>query len=120
MRAGGSLRCALRHLAVLSTTLLLGGSVIVASAHPLPGSAVLLDFEEQAVQAELRLPLADLEIGFTHDREDPDALAEHLGPILFTSAPARVIPAYGAELGRYIVRHVHPVAFDGRPWSVTL
>jgi hypothetical protein len=120
MRADRSLRCALRRVAVLSTMLLLGGGALVASAHPLPGSAVLLDFEEQAVQAELRLPLADLEIGFTHDREDPAALVEHLGPIPFTSAPARVIPAYGAELGRYIVRHVRPVAFDGRPWAVTV
>jgi hypothetical protein len=120
MRAGRSLHCALRRLAVLSTVLLLGGSAFVASAHPLPGSAVLLDFEEQAVQAELRLPLADLEIGFTHDNEDPDALAERLGPIPFTSAPARVIPTYGAELGRYILRHVRPVTFDGRPWVVTL
>lgn len=120
MRAGRALRCALRRLATLSTALLLGGNVLVASAHPLPGSAVLLDFEEQAVQAELRLPLADLEIGFTHDKADPAALVEQLGPIPFTNAPARVIPTYGAELGRYIVRHVHPVALDGRPWTVTL
>ncbi len=120
MHAGRALRGALRRLAALSTVLLLGGNVLVASAHPLPGSAVLLDFEAQAVQAELRLPLADLEIGFTHDKEDPAALAGHLGPIPFTSAPARVIPTYGAELGRYIVRHVHPVALDGRPWTVTL
>ena len=120
MHAGRALRCALRRFAALSTALLLCGNVLVASAHPLPGSAVLLDFEEQAVQAELRLPLADLEIGFTHDKEDSAALVEHLGPIPFTSAPARVIPTYGAELGRYIVRHVHPMALDGRPWTVTL
>ena len=120
MRAGRALRRALHRLAALSTALLLGGNVLVASAHPLPGSAVLLDFEAQAVQAELRLPLADLEIGFTHDKEDPAALVEHLGPIPFTSAPARVIPAHGAELGRYIVRHVHPVTPDGRPWAITL
>ena len=37
-----------------------------ASAHPMPSSAVLLDFYDDGVAAELRLPLDRLEIAFAH------------------------------------------------------
>lgn len=120
MRAGPNLHSALRLVAAVGPLLLLAVNVPVASAHPLPGSTVLLDFKEHAVQAELRLPIADLEIGFTHDPIDPEAAVSRVGQIPFTSAPGRVIPTYGVELANYIVRHVRPVAADGAPWSVSL
>ncbi|SDD35513.1 HupE / UreJ protein [Massilia sp. PDC64] len=69
------------------------------------GSEVLLEFREDAVLAELRLPLRDL------------ALA--LGRPL----PASPLPVRGrlhAELARYLGTHIDPVTADGRHWWVEL
>lgn len=89
-------------------------------AHPMPSSAVLLDFQQRAVQAELHLPLADLEIGFTHDPADPDVSVDKIGRVPFTSAPDAILPSHQKKLEAYLVRHVRPVAPDGRPWSVVV
>jgi hypothetical protein len=69
------------------------------------GSEVLLEFRDDAVLAELRLPLRDL------------ALA--LGRPL----PASPLPVRGrlhAELARYLGAHIDPVSADGRHWWVEL
>ena len=69
------------------------------------GSEVLLEFREDAVLAELRLPLRDL--------------AAALGRPL----PASPLPVRGrlhAELARYLGAHIDPVAADGRHWWVEL
>lgn len=67
------------------------------------GSEVLLEFREDAVLAELRLPLRDL--------------AAALGRPL----PASPLPVRGrlhAELARYLGAHIDPVTDDGRHWWV--
>ena len=74
-----------------------------ATAHQMPSSAVILDFSHVAVSAELILPLQELELGFKQP------LLEH---------PEQVLPKYGPALKDYLLAHVHPVAPDGRPWSV--
>ena len=74
-----------------------------AVAHPMPYTAVLLDFDRNSVAAELVLPLQELQLGFQE-------------PLL--AAPAQVIPRYGPALGQYLRAHVHPTAPDGRPWTV--
>jgi hypothetical protein len=68
-------------------------------------SEVLLEFGEDAVVAELRLPLDDL--------------AAALGRPL----PASPLPVTGrlhAELARYLGAHIDPVSNDGRRWWVEL
>jgi hypothetical protein len=76
-----------------------------ASAHPMPSSAVSLDFYDDGVAAELRLPLDRLEIAFAH-------------PLMV--APAEVVTRYEAELSDYIIRHVNPRTSDGRAWTVQM
>ena len=74
-----------------------------AAAHPMPYTAVLLDFDRDSVAAELILPLQELQLGFEK-------------PLL--DAPEQVMPRYGPALKDYVLAHVHPTAPDGRPWSV--
>ncbi|MGC3990059.1 MAG: hypothetical protein QM796_10350 [Chthoniobacteraceae bacterium] len=71
--------------------------------HTMPTSAVMLDFERSDVAAELVLPLQELEIAFKH-------------PLLDT--PDQVVPEYGPELKTYLLAHIHPIAPDGRAWTV--
>ena len=72
-------------------------------AHPMPYTAILLDFDRDSVAAELILPLQELQFGFQK-------------PLL--DAPEQVIPQYGPALKQYILAHVHPTAPDGRSWEV--
>jgi hypothetical protein len=68
-------------------------------------SEVLLEFREDAVLAELRLPLRDLAAAFGR-------------PL-----PASPLPVRGrlhAELARYLGAHIVPVSADGRRWWVEL
>lgn len=69
----------------------------------MPSSAVLLDFYDDGVAAELRLPLDRLEIAFAQ-------------PLMPT--PAEVVARHGAGLSDYIIRHVNPRTSDGRAWTV--
>lgn len=108
----------LQRIAALALSLCCGMATAPAAAHPLPGSSVLLDFQEEQVQAELHLPLPDLEIGFTHDPADPESSFQRIGQMPFTNTPGRVLPGYGTKIQAYLGRHIHPVAPDGRPWSV--
>lgn len=75
----------------------------IANAHNMPGSSVLLDFQRDSVEAELILPLQELELGFKR-------------PLL--DDPATVVTRYEAELKSYITDHVQPVSGDGRSWVV--
>jgi len=66
-------------------------------------SEVLLEFRDDAVLAELRLPLRDL------------------GAALGRPLPASPLPVRGrlhAELARYLGAHIDPVTDDGRHWWV--
>jgi hypothetical protein len=69
------------------------------------GSEVLLEFRDDAVLAELRLPLRDLAVA------------------LGRPMPASPLPVRGrlhTELARYLGAHIDPVAADGRRWGVEL
>ena len=74
-----------------------------AAAHPMPSTAVMLDFGHGGVSAELILPLQELELGFKQP------MLEH---------PEQVLPKDGPALKDYLLAHVHPTAPDGRPWTV--
>lgn len=89
----------LLRLALAWLTLAWSGSAAAADAE------VLLAFREDAVLAELRLPLRELEA----------ALGRPL--------PASPLPVTGRlymELARYLGAHIDPVAYDGRHWWVEL
>lgn len=72
-----------------------------ASAHPLPDSLIFLDVGREKVEAELRLPAAQFEIGFGK-------------PLPRTSyalsAPLR------REIARYVADHLSATDRDGSAW----
>ena len=84
---------------------LVGASLLpsLATAHPMPYTAVMLDFGPGGVSAELILPLQELELGFKQ-------------PML--AHPEQILPQDGPALREYLLAHVHPVTPDGRPWTV--
>jgi len=74
-----------------------------AEAHPMPSSVVLLDVYENAVEAEVQIPLSELSLALKEDlMGDPDA----------------VLAAHGAELRSYLTQHIRPSTPDGQSWSV--
>ena len=74
-------------------------------AHPMPNSVVLLDLHPAGVDAELQLPLGELQAAFGHD------VAQH---------PETLVARFGPELRAYLARHVRPTSPDGRPWTVAV
>ena len=85
--------------------LVLAGGLPRAAAHPLPNSVVLLDIQGAGVGAELQLPLGELQLAYGHDVAlHPETLVARLGP----------------ELRAYLQSHIHPLAPDGRAWTVAV
>ncbi|WP_205691200.1 HupE/UreJ family protein [Chitinophaga oryziterrae] len=74
-------------------------------AHPMPNSFVMLDIKTDGVNAELQLPLSELQLAFGHD------VAQNSGTLV-----ARLSP----ELRAYLLAHIHAVSADGRAWTVTV
>ena len=87
---------------LLAALLLLGWGTAVF-AHAMPGTAALLDFHQRDVGLELDMPLDMVELGFKHPLMD---------------RPFAAVERYPQELPAYLVRHIEPVAPDGRPWAV--
>ncbi|MBB5350539.1 hypothetical protein HNR46_000767 [Haloferula luteola] len=83
--------------------LLLLALVGMACGHNMPGSSVALDFQPNSVNAELILPLQELELAFKR-------------PLL--KEPKSAFTLHEAELHSYLVEHVRPVSSDGRDWNV--
>lgn len=69
-------------------------------AHSMYQSAVLLDLKNNEVRAELQLPVDRLSISFKQTVDESHFTAER------------------TELQSYVLKHVHPVTSDGRPFSV--
>ena len=74
-----------------------------ARAHSAPGSAVALDFRSSSIDAELRLPLSELEISFG-------------APL--AAEPALVLARHRAALFAYVLKHIAAQAPDGRAWQI--
>ncbi|MGI4803304.1 MAG: HupE/UreJ family protein [Janthinobacterium lividum] len=75
-------------------------------AHPMPNSVVLLDLKSSGVSAELQLPLNELELAFGNHVNDANSetLVKRLGP----------------QLKTYLLKHIHPVTADKKPWTVSI
>lgn len=71
--------------------------------HNMPGSTVALDFSSDHVGASLTLPLQELELSFKQP------LLEH---------PDQVLARHEQALRAYLLKHIQPVAADGRAWQV--
>lgn len=76
-----------------------------AFAHNAPGSAVLLDFHADRVDAELRLPLSELELSFREPLE---------------VSPATILTHFGPRLADYVRQHLAVRSPDDRPWSLDI
>jgi hypothetical protein len=76
-----------------------------AWGHPMPSSSVVLRVHRAGIDAELTLPIGELAFGW----EKP-----------LPMDAVEVVRQYGEELKDYLLAHVHPVAPDGRPWTVTV
>lgn len=89
----------------LRSAILLIASVIVAApdafTHPLPDSTIFLDVGRAAVEAELRLPAAQFEIGFGR-------------PVPRTSEA--LSPALRRDIARYVADHLSAFDRDGSVW----
>ena len=81
------------------------GGLRTAQAHPMPTSAVLLTVHPDRIDAEVKVPLNELQSAWGHAADDSSAT------LLARCAPA---------LRAYLTQHLRPVSPDGRPWTVTV
>jgi hypothetical protein len=89
---------------VLALLLSFGG-LRRAAAHPMPTSVVLLTVHAHRIEAEVQIPLNELQAAWGHAVNDSSAhLVERLGP----------------ALRAYLTQHIHPQSPDGRPWAVAV
>ncbi|OIN55581.1 HupE/UreJ family protein [Arsenicibacter rosenii] len=74
-----------------------------AAGHPMPNSVVLLKVHPKSVDAEIQMPLIELQAAIGHQVNDrSDNLIQRSGPFLTT----------------YLMQHIRPVTMDHRPWKV--
>jgi len=76
-----------------------------AWGHAMPSSDVSLRLRRGGVDVRLILPIIELKLGWQK-------------PLPMDAA--QTIQQYGPALEGYVLRHVRPVAPDGRPWAVTV
>ncbi|WP_332369288.1 hypothetical protein [Spirosoma telluris] len=77
----------------------------VSAAHPMPNSVMLLTIHANRINAELQIPLAELQSAWGHAVNDSSArLVERLGP----------------QLRTYLQKHIRPQSSDGRFWTVSV
>lgn len=78
---------------------------LTMSAHPMPNSVVLLNVHADRIEAEVQIPLVELQAAFGHAVNDSSAgLVTRLGP----------------QLRAYLTRHIRPQSADGRDWTVSV
>lgn len=82
--------------------LALAGVGQLVQAHPMPNSAVLFTVRAGRLDAEVQVPLGELQPAFGHPVGD--------------SASA-VLPHYGPALRQYLARHIRLQSPDGRYWA---
>lgn len=88
-------------LIVLMGTLLPNGS----TAHPMPNSVVLLIIHGDRIDADVQIPLSELQAAWGHGVNDSaNGLVARLGP----------------QLRDYLMAHICPQNPDGRDWTVSV
>lgn len=87
------------------TYLLAAGPPTEATAHPMPNSVVLLTIHADRIDAEVQIPLSELQAAWGHAVNDSaSGLVARLGP----------------QLRAYLARHMRPQSPDGRHWAVAV
>ncbi|MCK8495062.1 HupE/UreJ family protein [Spirosoma sp. RP8] len=90
---------------ILTILALAIGRPELATAHPMPNSVVLLNVHANRIDAELQIPLVELQSAWGHAVNDSSAgLVARLGP----------------QLREYLKTHIRPQSPDGRFWNVTV
>jgi hypothetical protein len=69
----------------------------------MPSSIVFLDIYQTGVKAEINIPLSELGL----------ALGEDL-----LGDPQRIVATHGSQFASYFLKHIRPIAPDGRAWTV--
>lgn len=73
--------------------------------HPMPNSVLLLDVQSHGINAEVQLPINELEFALDFGiGNNTDVLIER----------------YGSQLSRYLAAHIHAQSPDGTPWMVQI
>ncbi len=81
------------------------GRISVVTAHPMPNSVVLLNVHADRIDAEVQIPLSELQPAFGRAVNDSSTeLVARLGP----------------QLRDYLTRHIRPQSPDGRAWTVSV
>ncbi len=76
-----------------------------ALAHPMPNSVVLLNVHADRIDAELQIPLVELQSAWGH---------------AVNNSSANVIARLGPQLRAYLKSHIRPQSPDGRFWMVSV
>ncbi len=90
---------------VFATLILVLGQPGAIVAHPMPNSVVLLTIHANRIEAEIQIPLVELQAGWGHAVNDSSAgLVERLGP----------------QLRAYLSRHIRAQSPDSNRWTVSI
>ena len=74
-------------------------------AHPTPNTVVLLTVHADHIEAEVQIPLSELQAAYGHAVNDSSAgLVNRLGP----------------QLRNYLTHHIRPQSVDGQGWGVSI
>jgi hypothetical protein len=76
-----------------------------AFAHPMPNSVVLLNIHASRIDAELQIPLVELQSAWGHAVND---------------SSARLVARLGPQLRAYLKTHIRPQSPSGRFWNVSV
>ena len=74
-----------------------------ATAHPMPNSVVLLNVHANRIDAEVQIPLVELQAAFGHAVND---------------SSGNLIARLGPQLHDYLTQHIRPQSPNGRTWQV--
>ena len=74
-------------------------------AHPMPSSVVLLKIHEKNISGEIQLPLSELQSAIGMGVNDNSE---------------KLIERLGDSLRIYLLKHIRPRTFDGKPWKIAL
>lgn len=100
---GVAKRCVAKYFLFVCVTVL--STCYELSAHPMPNSALLLTIHASRIDAEVQVPLYELQAAIGHAVNDSSAgLIERMGP----------------QLKIYLAQHIRPQAPDGQPWDVSI
>jgi hypothetical protein len=93
------------HLARLFILCVLILGSVIAHAHPMPNSAVMLRVGETEVKAEIQLPLAELQLAVPYD---------------LSLSSDQLLSKYGRDLQGYILEHFTITSIDGNDWKLEI